>query len=631
MVHHWQVDEGRAKRQRILIVINRLSLRQVGITIGLFFLALIPRIVGLQRFVTADEPSWLRRSAQFWLAVLDGRWQDTFIEPVKPAVTTMWTGGFGMWVYNRLHFQQPFSDFLGGITEVVDLEILKWARMPTVILTAIAIIMIYHFSRPLLSPSLALLAAVLLSLDPFLVAHSRFLHHDALATMAVIPALLLAIHASRDGDNWKAIAGSAVLAGLAFLTKSPSIVLIPFVGLLFLFGAWRYGQGWKKVIGRYLVWLLIAGLTFVALWPAAWYRPIGVVVDMIDHALIEGARVASIIILPDLGPIFYPVYVAFYITPVILVGLAIWFWKSGTLPEKARNTNYTLALFGALVIIIMTISSKRDARYVLPVFVVITLLAASGWYAWLKPRNLRTKWLVVGGLLLVQLLSVIPYAPYYISYLNPILGGPLSAPRIIRLGWGEGFDQVGAWLTQLPEAESGIVASNFRSTLRPFFAGKLVKENTPTADFTVLYIRQKFVLDIVKYAYYESRTPIKTFRIAGVEYADVYTGPGLQMLEGDGPLIAYRLDKGSYSAGQDARIELVWRSPAEVPKNPPSFSLRQDSQLHWLEEATPDGQRSLNGGETITNHMVQFPATELEESSHTLFLGDQQLGRIKFR
>lgn len=612
-------------------MINRQSLEQVGITIGLFFMALIPRIVGLQRFVTADEASWIRRSTQFWLAVLDGRWQDTFIEPVKPAVTTMWTGGLGMWVYNRLHVQQPFADFLGGIPEVVDLEILKWARVPTVMLTAIAIVMIYHFSRPLLGLSLALLAAVLLALDPLLVAHSRFLHHDALVTIAMIPALLLAIQASRDGDNWKALAGSAVLAGLAFLTKSPSIILIPFVGLLFLFGAWRYGQGWKKVIGRYLVWLLVAGLTFVALWPAAWYRPLGVVVDMIGHALLEGSRVASIIILPDLGPIFYPVYVAFYITPVILVGLAIWFWKSGKLPAKARDTNYALALFGALFIILMTISSKRDARYVLPAFVVITLLAASGWYAWLKPRTLRTKWLVVGGLLVVQLLSVIPYAPYYITYLNPLLGGPLTAPRIIRLGWGEGLDQVGAWLKQLPEAESLIVGTNYRSMLRPFFTGELVKENTGTEDFTVLYVRQKFILGIVEYAYYESLTPIKTFSLAGVEYADVYSGPGLQMLDGDASLIAYRMDKGAYSAGQDARIELVWRSPAEVPNNTPSFSLRQDSQLHWLEGVTMDGQRSLNGGETITNHVVQFPASELEEGNHTLFLGDQQLGRIKFR
>ena len=82
------------------------------ITLGLFLLALLPRITDLGAFVTADESKWVYRSAQFGRALLKLQWAETAVT-LKPAVTTMWTGLLGLWAYVVLH---GGGDFLQALS-----------------------------------------------------------------------------------------------------------------------------------------------------------------------------------------------------------------------------------------------------------------------------------------------------------------------------------------------------------------------------------------------------------------------------------------------------------------------------------------------------------------------------------
>ncbi len=82
----------------------------------LFLFVLAPRLIALQKFVTADEAKWIYRSAQFWLALLHGDWAGTMVK-LKPAVPTMWTGGLGMAIFNRLHQNLPLDEFFATIPE----------------------------------------------------------------------------------------------------------------------------------------------------------------------------------------------------------------------------------------------------------------------------------------------------------------------------------------------------------------------------------------------------------------------------------------------------------------------------------------------------------------------------------
>ena len=64
----------------------------------LFVLAvaiLSPRLFALDRFVTVDEPRWLVRSANMYLAISRGDWVQTYLRE-HPGVITMWAGTAGL-------------------------------------------------------------------------------------------------------------------------------------------------------------------------------------------------------------------------------------------------------------------------------------------------------------------------------------------------------------------------------------------------------------------------------------------------------------------------------------------------------------------------------------------------------
>ena len=78
---------------------------------------------------------------------------------------------------------------------------------------------------------------------------------------------------------------SGIAGGLALLTKSPALFLMPFAGLLALLQSFRSSKDQndlRRLGGRALyallaatVWIDAAIIVWVALWPAAWIDPLG--------------------------------------------------------------------------------------------------------------------------------------------------------------------------------------------------------------------------------------------------------------------------------------------------------------------------------------------------------------------
>jgi hypothetical protein len=99
------------------------------------------------------------------------------------------------------------------------------------------------------------------------------------------------------------------------------------------------------------------------------------------------------------------------------------------------------------------------------------------------------------------------------------------------MGWGEGMEQVAAYLNAKPNADQLYVAATPSQTLLPYFAG--TGENFYTndiafrADYVVLYLAQIQRLapspEIVRY--FENRQPEKIIIIHQVPYAKIYPGP----------------------------------------------------------------------------------------------------------
>src|SRR5262245_145611 len=279
---------------------------------------------------------WLQRSDTFLRALRSGDWAATAIS-THPGVTTMWLGSAGLLLQDSLLGSGIVRD--GSFASFLALT-----RLPLVLAHTAAIIVGYGLLRRMLNPAAAFLAALLWAADPFVIGYSRMLHVDALAgtfaTLSLLAACLYWHHQPRA--RWLVLSG--VAAGLAILSKSPALALLPIVGLIALTVAYRPPTADQRpaiydasdsssfVVRRsslvgLLAWGLVAAATIFALWPALWVGPLRAYDQIRLGVEAEGAE-------PHMlgnffqgraddapGPLFYPVALALRLTPWALLGL----------------------------------------------------------------------------------------------------------------------------------------------------------------------------------------------------------------------------------------------------------------------------------------------------------------------
>ena len=191
----------------------------------------------------------------------------------------MWTGSLGLWLtYWGQNSSATFFDFLQTLSSDslrVDAWLIPWVRLPTVLLAAGCVAVFYWLARKLVGETIAIVGALLLAFDPLFLAHSRTLHHDALATIFIslsVLALLNFAATQKSGARWYLIL-SGGLAGLALLSKGTSLALVIFATLFFLWCWLGQKRPLKATISAGLIWLGVAMVVFVALWPAMWVIP----------------------------------------------------------------------------------------------------------------------------------------------------------------------------------------------------------------------------------------------------------------------------------------------------------------------------------------------------------------------
>lgn len=443
------------------------------------FLAL--RLPALGRFVTTDEALWLRRSANFYLAVSNGEWEKTFQSP-HPGVVTMWAGAAGFWMqfpeYSHAGEQDIHDTQLLTLMEnrgINPMQVLASGRMVLVGVHALAFLAAWPFARRLLGLPAAALGMALIAFDPFTIAHQRLLHLDGLLASFMLLALLAYLHHLRHG-GMASLLVSGVAAGLAWLTKTPAWFLLPAIFAISAY-LWFVERGRKRQRGlplwaAPLAWLAIALLVVYIFFPAMWGDPIGIPSQMASYALgsAEGEYSGPIffngVIYPegDLGAagwIFYPLVFLWRSTPLVVFGSLFAIWGFAVRSRSPKTTKQPpdfqtagfLFVFALAFILFMTIAGKKFDRYLLPALPALMLAAGWGWaqlaarVQWFQRAQWRGAALLVAvGAL--QLASALPTFPYYLSYYNPLMGGSAKAPEVMMLGWGEGLDQAAGYLNQ---------------------------------------------------------------------------------------------------------------------------------------------------------------------------------------
>jgi 4-amino-4-deoxy-L-arabinose transferase-like glycosyltransferase len=542
------------------------------IAILLALLALLPRAAGLADFYTTDEAYfWQGRVHRFTNAVVMGDWAATN-QTGHPGVTTMWLGSLGQRLAGADGAASPVQGAGAGTLAAL--------RLPLAITNALAVAAGYLLLRRLLRPGTALLAGLLWAASPFLIAHGRLLHLDALLTSFMSLSLLCLLVATRPRAGparpaGLALVGAGLLAGLALLTKAPALLLLPVSGLILLAAELRGARGWWRGLGAatgrallsFAAWLTAAAAAVFALWPALWVGPAAALGDVLDEILGNGAQPHSTgnffmgRAVADPGWLFYPAVIVWRGEVPVLAGLAALLAltardfvvsRRGGAPAQPpwyaehAGEAWAAAALGAFVVaftLALSLLAKKFDRYLLPAWPSLATLGAIGLALALDrlraalaglTRRARAVWAVAGAAVLAGLLIVPPlvYRPYYLAYYNPLLGGGATAQQVLLAGWGEGMEQAGAWLAARPDLRSGPVLSWIPATLAPFVPADVAVHDLDVdtivkpAGYAVVYasVAERDSRAAAE-AYALQTPPLYTLRVHGVDYLSVHQLP----------------------------------------------------------------------------------------------------------
>ncbi len=495
---------------------DQLLQRPYLLACALFALALLLRLVALERYITPDELIWVYRSVQFREALRAGAWADTLVAG-HPGVITTWLGTLGISL--QLLLKPTDQEVYQWITQVAWLTpdnmaafqqlsvFLSVGRLAVALVNSLGVVLAYWLAKHLLGSGIGLLVALLLAVDPFLAGLSGLLHVDGLVTTFAVLSLLslaLATGAGEASGRRPSQLSYAILSGamaaLAVLTKSPALLLVPFSALIFLLGLFRdrstpfFGRVWK-ILPLGLAWLgsflLFAFLLFPALWSST-SLVLQTAGSNANRHVAEALRPTFFLgkVAYDHGLLFYPIALAWRLGPVVSVGLVLLLVLLIRRSRRRQLPLFVVLLLGiwiVLFVVAISLAAKKFDRYALPVIPAFTLLAAIAWAVWLRPPK-RRKQLLLVGLLAVQILAILWVWPYPLASYNPLLGGQFSAQYVLPLGWGESISTAGRWLAGESQAEQKTAVSGIAPSLAPFFPGEtLLAEEAvyETVDFLV--------------------------------------------------------------------------------------------------------------------------------------------------
>lgn len=513
--------------------------------------ALWLRVTDLGHFISGDEANfWLRRSEVFWAALGSGNYGATALTE-HPGVTTMWLGGLGIWL------QDVFADS-GLVLSYSFATYLGFVRLPVAIVHVVGIVVGYWLLRRLFPAAVALLAALLWASDPFVVAFSRFLHVDGLMTTFATLSFLLACYYWHHKAHILIVIASGVCAGLAILSKSPALILLPTVfGVAYLSHMLpqqplRYTLSYllhtfRRTLPTFVLWGGVCAVTIVALWPALWVDPLRVYELFRAGVVVEGGEPH------DLGNFFlgrsddapgllyYPLALVLRSTPLTLLGVMLVPFVLRTLPDMSHRQVYACVGFILLFVAAMSVFPKKFDRYIVPVFPMIDIIAAVGLVGGIHvlARMMITGWqhkFVTSALGVISALAftnALLWHPYGIAAFNQLLGGTATGTRTFQAGWGEGYEQVAAWLNEQPDITGVLTISGMRSSLQPFLlegaqtTGPRNLQLPDASGYVVVYLRQvqRGQLSAPYNQFYQRARPLHTVTIHGVEYAWIYQAP----------------------------------------------------------------------------------------------------------
>ena len=363
-------------------------------------------------------------------------WDKLFVA-IQPGMLTIYSNIIG---FKTLYF---FKDKLHVVTAVgKEFELLLhiFQKIPQssfiVILSVISFFLIYK----LFNLKIALLFALIYIFEHTFIIYSRFIQTDALQSILIFCSLLFLFYWDKTQKNIHFII-SGIFAGLAFIEKSSSIALIPFIGLALVILKVR-GVGDFKNIKLYLnpvkklvLFVALFFATAFVFFPYYWFHPVQAFLRMTLDAFIHGVEGVMLdsydfqrpdtLAIPSFKPDFSLLnYFYYHQTEIFLMGIGLFALLSIYLFLKKRKFDkkiLLLFLFAFYYFLIVSISNLRMERYMIVSAIPLALVSAYGinlFADFFKSRKIFV-YLVFSALIFVLGLYVyFFYAPDWGAYSN---------------------------------------------------------------------------------------------------------------------------------------------------------------------------------------------------------------------
>lgn len=483
------------------------ALQKYIIPLGFLAAVFLPRLIHLGTILTVDEPLWLSRGQTFIQGFSVGNFEKTLVAG-QPGVTTAWLVGLS----------SPWASLLAG-------------QIAIATASGILVLIITYFLRILIGKKWGLITGFFLALDPFLIAHSRIVHTDALLSLfylASITSLLCAVVPKTLQQRY--IIMSAVLAGGALLTKIFGLILIPTAVLIIIIARWHKKDDWARIARMVGLWISIFLITTFAAWPALWGNSEKVFDYLFSRAELHGEGTRSE---ETTSASWYYARETFFrlsIPVALLTPFAIW-----QLAKKNRSKHTIAAIYilgaGLFFIFVLNTGSDKSDRYALLTHLSIVTVAPLGLRGIVqivkKQPNLNS-WtsLIIVIPILFLAVDTIRIHPYYLAHFNRLY--PIEETH--KLGWGEGLEQAAIWIENNHPGSK--VLSYYPRVFSYFYKGEvetITHINDAQGDYAVLY-RSMFERgegtpenDIVsEFIYSKTKKPVHTITINGLPYVWIY-------------------------------------------------------------------------------------------------------------
>ncbi|OGC59297.1 hypothetical protein A3A70_02515 [candidate division WWE3 bacterium RIFCSPLOWO2_01_FULL_42_11] len=460
--------------------------RERGVFI-VFALALSLRLIGSGlEGINPDEYRWHDRTNTFMHVLEKGDLSKTMIAG-HPGATIVWQSLIALKVGRALfRVFDPSFDIQNYpyLTETFE-RVHFIYQFPIILISSLFIAFAYWALKKLISDRYALIAVSLLLTDQYYLAHSRVVQMDAVQTAYVMVALLSAFLYRLERKKVYLIL-AAVMIAFDAMTKIYGLAVLPLVwGVivyddLSMFLRRNRLKSFLKILSLTFWMALIITIVSIILLPS-WFFDFNGTVAIFKRAIfVEGVEgiwegweyFFGKLYLNGEPRWFYLValflrqnLISFIFLPISLLLLM----RRKITDLKLRNLMLVLLFLGIYWGVILSIPTKKEDRYILLTHVCLDFVAAGGiWWVLEKVKSkLKVKIFLVLTIL-VFLATSLPLKGQYLGYFNPLLGGPRTTVKLMRLGWGEGMTGAARFINSQDDPENAKTVAWYESNISPY-------------------------------------------------------------------------------------------------------------------------------------------------------------------